>query len=50
MLAPGVPVKVVQEMLGRASATITLSICTHVPPGVAEEAGAALSASLLAAQ
>jgi integrase len=48
MLASGVPVKVVSEMLGHASPTITLTIYAHVLPGMAEEAGAALSASLLA--
>ena len=47
MLASGVPVKVVSEMLGHASPTITLSIYAHVMPGMAEEAGAALSARLL---
>lgn len=47
MLAAGVPVKVVSEILGHASVTITLSIYAHVLPGMAEEAGAALSASLL---
>lgn len=47
MLADGVPVKVVSEILGHASPTITLSIYAHVLPGMAEKAGAALSASLL---
>ena len=47
MLATGVPVKVVSEMLGHSSPTITLGIYAHVMPGMAEEAGAALSASLL---
>lgn len=47
MLAAGVPVKVVSEMLGHASPTITLAVYAHVIPGMAEEAGAALSASLL---
>ena len=47
MLASGVPVKVVSEMLGHSSPTITLSIYAHTLPGMAEEAGAALSASLL---
>lgn len=47
MLASNVPVKVVSEMLGHASPTITLAIYAHVMPGMAEEAGAALSASLL---
>ena len=47
MLASGVPVTVVEEMLGHASPTITLSIYAHVLPGMGEEAGAALSANLL---
>ncbi len=47
MLASNVPVKVVSEMLGHASPTITLAIYAHTMPGMAEEAGAALSASLL---
>ena len=47
MLAASVPVKVVSEMLGHSSPTITLSIYAHVMTGMAEEAGAALSASLL---
>lgn len=47
MLAAGVPVKVVQEMLGHSSPTITLAIYAHTLPGMAQEAGAALSASLL---
>jgi integrase len=47
MLAAGVPVKVVSEMLGHASVAITLSVYAHTMPGMAEEAGAALSASLL---
>lgn len=47
MLGAGVPTKVVSEMLGHSSPTITLGIYAHVLPGMAEEAGAALSASLL---
>ena len=47
MLASGVAVKVVSEILGHASPTITLSVYAHVMPGMAESAGAALSASLL---
>jgi len=47
MLAQGTPVKVVSEMLGHFSPTITLEIYAHVLPGMAEEAGAALSDSLL---
>ncbi|MGO8685135.1 MAG: tyrosine-type recombinase/integrase [Thermoleophilia bacterium] len=47
MLAAGEPVKVVSEILGHASITITLQTYAHVMPGMAEEAGARLSASLL---
>ncbi len=47
LLASGTPVKVVSEMLGHSSPTITLAIYAHVMPGMSEEAGAALSASLL---
>jgi integrase len=47
MLNDGWPVKVVSDLLGHASPTITLAIYAHVLPGLAEEAGAALSASLL---
>jgi integrase len=47
MSSAGVPVKVVSEMLGHASPTITLAIYAYVMPGMAEEAGAALTASLL---
>jgi integrase len=46
-MASGVPTKVVSELLGHSSPTITLSIYAHVIPGMAEDAGAALSASLL---
>ena len=47
MLASGVSVKVVQEMLGHSSPAITLSIYAHTTPSMAREAGAALSATLL---
>ncbi len=47
MLAVGTPVRVVSEMLGHASPTITLSVYAHVLPGMAEEAGERLSALLL---
>jgi integrase len=47
MLAAGVPTKVVSDLLGHSSPTITLEVYAHVMPGMAEEAGAALSASLL---
>lgn len=43
----GVPVKVVSKMLGHASSTITLATYAYVVPGMAEEAGPALRASLL---
>jgi integrase len=46
MLAAGTPVKVVSDLLGHASPTITLATYAHVLPNMAEEAGAALSASL----
>jgi integrase len=49
MLADGVPTKVVTEILGHASPVITLSIYAHVLPGMAESAGAALSAQLFGA-
>ena len=47
MLANGVPFKVVQEMLGHSSPSITMSIYAHTLPGMAHEAGFALFASLL---
>jgi integrase len=47
MLAAGVPTKVVSDLLGHSSPTITLEVYAHVMPGMAEEAGAALSARLL---
>ena len=47
MLADGVPVKVVADLLGHASPTVTLSVYAHVLPGMAEQAGEALSGALL---
>ena len=47
MLAAGVPVKVVSEMLRHSSPTITLNVYQHVLPSMARDAGEALSASLL---
>lgn len=47
MLAAGTPVKVVAELLGHGSPTITLAIYAHVLPGMAEEAVGRLSALLL---
>jgi len=45
-LAKGVPVKVVSERLGHASATITLQVYAHVMPGHQRDA-AELFASLV---
>jgi integrase len=47
MLASGVSVKVVQEMLGHSSPAITLAIYAHTTPSMAREAGEALSSALL---
>lgn len=44
MLAAGVPVKVVSERLGHATATITLGIYAHVMPGMQAEAAAKFAA------
>ncbi len=46
MRVSGVPVKVVQEMLGYSSPSITLTIYMHVLPGMGHEAGTALWAFL----
>lgn len=46
MLANGVPVKVVAEMLGHSSPSITQSTYQHVLPGMSEDAGAKLSSLL----
>lgn len=47
MLAAGVPVKIVSEMLGHASPSITLALYQHTTPSMGREAGEQLSASLL---
>jgi hypothetical protein len=47
MLASGVQTKIVSELLSHSSPTFTLRISAHVMPGMAEDAGAALGASLL---
>ncbi len=44
LLAAGVPVKVVSERLGHASATITLGIYAHVMPGMQAQAAAKVGA------
>ena len=46
LLADGVPVKVVSERLGHASATITLTVCQHVHPGMGREAADRFAALL----
>lgn len=40
LLGAGVPVKVVSERLGHASATITMNVYQHVMPGMQQEAAA----------
>lgn len=47
LIAAGVSPKVVAELLGHASPTITQTIYQHVMPGQSEAAGEALSAALL---
>ena len=47
MLAAGTPVKVVQELLGHSSPTITMAIYAHALPAMAEEAGQRLSELVL---
>lgn len=46
MIAGGVPLKVVSQILGHSSITITADIYGHVSPDVAHEAMATLSAAL----
>ena len=46
LLAGGVPVKVVSERLGHASATITLTVYQHVHPGMGREAADRFAALL----
>ncbi|MHB8188474.1 MAG: hypothetical protein ACYDDU_20875 [Dermatophilaceae bacterium] len=45
-MAAGVPVKVVSERLGHASAMITLGVYAHVMPGMQAEAAATFGALL----
>ncbi|MFW3171263.1 tyrosine-type recombinase/integrase [Geodermatophilus sp. CPCC 206100] len=45
-LADGVPVKVVSERLGHASATITLTVHQHVHPGMGRQAAERFAALL----
>ena len=46
MAADGTPVKVIQELAGHASPTVTLAIYTHAFPGMGKAAGERLSARL----
>jgi integrase len=46
LLAEGVPVEVVSERLGNASATITLTVYRHVHPGMGREAADRFAALL----
>jgi integrase len=46
LLADGVPVKVVSERLGHASATNTLTVYQHVHPGMGREAADRFAALL----
>jgi integrase len=48
LVAGGTPIKVVSDLLGHASINITLEYYSHVLPGMAEEAGAELSRTVLA--
>jgi integrase len=50
LLGAGVPVKVVSERLGHATATITLEIYQHVMPGMQAEAAAKFAAIVGGAQ
>ena len=44
MLKDGTTVKVVQELAGHSSPTVTLDVYAHVLPGMAKEAGERMSA------
>ena len=46
MLAAGEPPKVVAEILGHSSPTITMNIYQHLMPGMSEQAGARLTGML----
>jgi integrase len=50
MLKDGTTVKVVQELAGHSSPTVTLDVYAHVLPGMAKEAGERLSAQLFGEQ
>ncbi len=49
LLKAGVPVKVVSERLGHATASITLDVYSHVLPGMQADAVAKIDAALEAA-
>jgi len=46
LLGDGVPVEVVSERLGHASATIPLPVCQHVHPGTGRQAADRFAALL----
>jgi integrase len=46
MMASGVPLKIVSDILGHASVAITGDIYGHVSPDVSREAAAKLAAAL----
>ena len=50
MLSAGVPTKVVSDLLGHSSTTITNAIYSRVPPGMSEQAGEKLSSATISDQ
>ena len=46
LLTKGVHLKIVSEMLGHSSVSITLDICSHVIPGMQEAAARAMEDAL----
>jgi integrase len=46
LFAAGEPVKVVSERLGHANATVTLTVCQHVHPGMGRQAADRFAALL----
>ena len=50
MLSAGFPTKVVSDLLGHSSTTITNAIYSRVPPGMSEQAGEKLSSATISDQ
>ncbi len=46
LLSDGVPVKVIQEILGHSSVTVTMDVYSHVLPAMQEKAASAMDALL----